>query len=31
MEWLKKVENLDVYYYGDDFDDKELKYKYYKI
>ena len=31
MESLKKVENLDDYYYGDDFDDKELKYKYFKI
>ena len=28
---LKKVENLDDYYYDDDFDDKELKYKYFKI
>ena len=31
IESLKKVENLDDYYYGDDFDDKELKYKYFKI
>ena len=31
LESLKKVENLDDYYYGDDFDDKELKYKYFKI
>ena len=28
---LKKVENLDDDYYDDDFDDKELKYKYFKI
>ena len=28
---LKKVENLDDYYYDNDFDDKELKYKYFKI
>ena len=28
---MKKVENLDDYYYDDDFDDKELKYKYFKI
>ena len=31
IESLKKVKNLDVYYYGNDFDDKELKYKYFKI
>ena len=30
IESLKKVENLDDYYYDDDFDDKELKYKYFK-
>ena len=28
---MKKVENLDDYYYDDDFDDKELKYKYFKM
>ena len=28
---FKKVENLDDDYYDDDFDDKELKYKYFKI
>ena len=28
---LKKVENLDDYYYDNNFDDKELKYKYFKI
>ena len=28
---VKKVENLDDYYYEDNFDDKELKYKYFKI
>ena len=28
---LKKVESLDDYYYEDNFDDKELKYKYFKI
>ena len=26
-----KVENLYNYYYDDDFNDKELKYKYFKI
>ena len=31
IESLKKVKNLDDYYYGNDFDDKELKYKYFKI
>ena len=31
IEPLKKVKNLDDYYYDDDFDDKELKYKYFKI
>ena len=31
IESSKKVENLDDYYYDDDFDDKELKYKYFKI
>ena len=31
IESLKKVKNLDDYYYDDDFDDKELKYKYFKI
>ena len=31
IESLKKVENLDDYYYDDDFDNKELKYKYFKI
>ena len=30
IESLKKVENLDIYY-DNDFDDKELKYKYFKI
>ena len=28
---LKKVENLDDYNYDDDFDDKELKYKIFKL
>ena len=28
---FKKVKNLDDYYCGKDFDDKELKYKYFKI
>ena len=28
---LKKVENLDDYCYGKDFDDKKLKYKYFQI
>ena len=28
---LKKVKNLDDYYYEKDFDNKELKYKYFKI
>ena len=28
---LKEVENLDDYCYGKDFDDKKLKYKYFKI
>ena len=31
MKSLKKVENLDDYYYDSNFDDKELKYKYFKI
>ena len=31
IESLKKVKKLDDYYYGNDFDDKELKYKYFKI
>ena len=32
IESLKKVENLNYYYYyGKDFDDKELKYKYFKL
>ena len=31
IESSKKVENLDDYYYDDDFDDKELKCKYFKI
>ena len=30
IESIKKVENLDIYYHND-FDDKELKYKYFKI
>ena len=30
IESIKKVENLDIYY-DNDFDDKELKYKYFKI
>ena len=28
---LKKVENLDDYYYDDDFDDKQLKFKIFKL
>ena len=28
---FKKVENLDDYYYDDDFDDKELKFKVFKL
>ena len=31
IESLNKVENLVVFYYSDDFDDKGLKYKYFKI
>ena len=31
IESLKKVENLNIYYYDNDFDDKKLKYKYFKI
>ena len=31
MELLKKVENLDIYYYDNHFDDKELKHKHFKI
>ena len=31
IESLKKVENLSYYYYGKDFDNKELKYKYFKL
>ena len=31
IESLKKVENLNIYYYDNDFDDKTLKYKYFKI
>ena len=30
IESLKKVEYLDDYYYDNNFDDKELKYKYFK-
>ena len=31
IESFKKVENLDIYYYDNDFDDKEFKYKYFKL
>ena len=31
IKLLKKVKNLDDYYYEKDFDNKELKYKYFKI
>ena len=31
MELLKKVENLDIYYYDNNFDDQELKHKHFKI
>ena len=31
LESFKKVENLDIYYYDNDFDDKEIKYKYFKL
>ena len=31
IEWLQKVENLEEYYFIDDFSDKELKFKIFKL